>query len=234
MLSFRIFSWHRPARDEGRPGVSAIFTARLRYYSSASPYLILLVDNGSSSCKILEEELRRLEPEIVTLTHDSIGPPQISRYSGVVVSGRAVPSNDSNIHNSRIVMASYENNVPMLGVCFGGEILATTFGATLRRLPAGLKESRVITVIKENKLLSEVSFVAREAHQFRIGTLPSSLERLAISAISDNEAVKHAHAEMYGVQFHPELSGESGRLILANFVRICRQKNRGTQRERSD
>ena len=109
----------------------------------------------------------------------------------------------------------------MLGVCYGAEILALTFGGTLGRLPRGTKEVRTITTTKKNRLLKEKSFQAREAHHFRVATLPPHLERLARSNTSENEAIMHRAAELYGVQFHPELSGESGHRILANFIRMC-------------
>ena len=86
----------------------------------------------------------------------------------------------------------------------------------------GRKESRLIEVVKKNRLIAEDSFVAHEAHAFRIATLSPDLERLARSPVSENEAVKHVGAELYGIQFHPELSGESGRRILENFIKLCR------------
>jgi len=181
---------------------------------------MLLVDNGAGSSKVLADEITRIGAKFRVLKNDSVD--EIDQYSGIVISGRAVQSRESNAHNSRIIREAHAKGIPVLGICYGAEILALTFGATLSRLVTRRKESRLIEVVKKNRLIAEDSFVAHEAHAFRIATLSPDLERLARSSVSENEAVKHVGAELYGIQFHPELSGESGRRILENFIKLCR------------
>jgi GMP synthase (glutamine-hydrolysing) len=41
---------------------------------------------------------------------------------------------------------------------------------------------------------------------------------LACSDACINEAMKHKEKPMYGVQFHPEVSGNFGHVLLENFA----------------
>ncbi len=38
-----------------------------------------------------------------------------------------------------------------------------------------------------------------------------------------NEAMYHKEKPLFGVQFHPEVSGNQGTLLIENFVNICVQ-----------
>jgi GMP synthase-like glutamine amidotransferase len=44
---------------------------------------------------------------------------------------------------------------------------------------------------------------------------------LAWSGIGDYEAIRHETRPVYGLQFHPEASGDAGMAILRNFVGLC-------------
>ncbi len=180
---------------------------------------VLVVDNGSSSCDALVQSLTELGSEDARTRHEDVE--SIGGYGGIVLSGRAKPSRESNVNNFKIIREAHLRRKPLLGICYGMEILATAFGGTLSRLPGGRKEARTIVVTKKNRLIQEESFIAAEAHAFRIARLPADLERLARSETSEYEAIVHSDAELYGVQFHPELSGESGIRILKNFIDMC-------------
>src|SRR5689334_13365697 len=113
---------------------------------------MLVVDNGSPSCDILVQRLDELGSEHVRIRHDEVGS-AVGNYAGIILSGRAKPSRDSNANNSKIIREAHLRRVPLLGICYGGEILATAFGGTLIRLPLGRKETRTIVVTKKNRLV---------------------------------------------------------------------------------
>jgi GMP synthase-like glutamine amidotransferase len=39
-----------------------------------------------------------------------------------------------------------------------------------------------------------------------------------------NEVMRHESKDLYGVQFHPEISGNNGMILLQNFYQICLEK----------
>src|SRR6266516_2129576 len=52
----------------------------------------------------------------------------------VILSGRRMNSREINIVNSNIIRQCFENNIPLLGICYGAEILALTLGGTVRKM----------------------------------------------------------------------------------------------------
>ncbi|MDE1852611.1 MAG: gamma-glutamyl-gamma-aminobutyrate hydrolase family protein [Thaumarchaeota archaeon] len=181
--------------------------------------MILVVDNGSSSARALVDAMRRLSGRVDSMTHEQVG--ELDGYSGVVLSGRAAAGKASNVNNARILRAAEREGTPILGICYGCEALALTFGGTLRRLESRTSEMRKVEVLKNNRLMRQREFLAYESHGFVVSRLPKTMDRLAASSVSVNEAFRVRGREIYGVQFHPELSGESGMRILRNFVEIC-------------
>src|SRR5439155_10572610 len=52
----------------------------------------------------------------------------------VILSGRRMNDREINIVNSRIIRQCFENNIPLLGICYGAEILALTLGGAIRKM----------------------------------------------------------------------------------------------------
>jgi GMP synthase-like glutamine amidotransferase len=61
----------------------------------------------------------------------------------------------------------------------------------------------------------------RLAHDEQVADLPAPLVHLARSPVGVYEAIRDGDRPVYGVQFHPEVSGHAGRVLLANFLDIC-------------
>jgi GMP synthase-like glutamine amidotransferase len=49
-------------------------------------------------------------------------------------------------------------------------------------------------------------------------SLPSSFIHLAWSKDYAVEGMRHPHLPLWGVQFHPEVSDENGKKLIANFL----------------
>ncbi len=93
---------------------------------------------------------------------------------------------------------------PLLGICFGAELIAVAYGGTLR--DTGHKEKGIydISVLVDDPLfLGKQSFRAYEAHRWTIDHITDDLELLASSAIGP-EIIRHRTKPQYGFQFHPE------------------------------
>ena len=93
-----------------------------------------------------------------------------------------------------------------------------------------MKEDRVcqeIEAIQEDSLFLRLPdvFDMQEDHCEHI-SIPKDFEHLACSDTCINEAMKHKTKLHYGVQFHPEVSGNYGNILLENFVNIILDHNR--------
>jgi GMP synthase (glutamine-hydrolysing) len=110
---------------------------------------------------------------------------------------------------------------PILGICFGHQLLGLLYGAK----SAKMREDRnwqEIEIIEESPLFNRLPdcFEMMEDHCEHI-TIPPEFKLMAASDVCINECMQHESKSIFGVQFHPEVSGNYGNILLENFYVIC-------------
>jgi GMP synthase (glutamine-hydrolysing) len=109
---------------------------------------------------------------------------------------------------------------PILGICFGHQLLGLLFGASVYKGEAIRKETEIAILLKDNLFEGfKKNVVMMEDHTEGI-TLPASFIHLASSEKYPVEAMKHSNLNIYGTQFHSEVSGENGLKLLSNFCKL--------------
>jgi GMP synthase (glutamine-hydrolysing) len=116
---------------------------------------------------------------------------------------------------------------PILGTCYGHQIIGSAFGIPMRDLVQPLHRFEKVSIVRKHPLFdglpSEV--VVAESHRQELTQVPDEFQHLAQSATSKVEAMVHRSKPIYGVQFHPERSSDDhphGRLILQNLLKQIR------------
>ncbi len=92
--------------------------------------------------------------------------------------------------------------IPVLGICFGHQLMADYYGAKVIKNSGGLPHNGVRKIKIGDK--EEVTFFV--AHSFQVKELPPSLTKLATSSECENEIITHKELPFTGVQGHPEAS----------------------------
>jgi GMP synthase (glutamine-hydrolysing) len=119
--------------------------------------------------------------------------------------------------------AIVNSGVPMLGICYGMQLLARELGAELVKLdhaeygPATLRISN-----RNTPLFDGVPDEVRVwmSHGDSVVRLPNGFATLASTQRCNVASMANAPSKIYGVQFHPEVvHTEQGRLVLRNFLR---------------
>ena len=142
-------------------------------------------------------------------------------FNKVILSGRKTGSSNINATNSTIVRYCYTRNIPILGICYGCQIIALTLGGSLRRLEKPIKDFDQVTVKGDNALVSGKQMLrVYKSHKFCVSKLPSCLDSVGESQTCPNEILLHKEKPIFGTQFHPEVSGADGKGILANFMAL--------------
>jgi GMP synthase (glutamine-hydrolysing) len=99
-----------------------------------------------------------------------------------------------------------ENDVPVLGLCFGHQVIAKAMGAEVVQMdeyeigyrPVEFSESEIF------EGLDSVEYPFN-THQDKVIDLPDELDSIAETDVAV-QGVQHREKKVYGVQFHPELT----------------------------
>ncbi len=186
---------------------------------------ILILDYGSQFTQLIARRLREfniyceIHPFNVDLDEVSTPVPK-----GVILSGGPMSVNDENAPYLPKEIFSW--NVPVLGICYGLQLLAHT------EIPGSVDKAAkrefgraLLQVDDDGDLLKGVKneSVVWMSHADHIHTLPPSFEIIAHTSNAKVAAVRHIENQIYGVQFHPEVvHTECGKQILKNFaLDIC-------------
>ncbi len=98
------------------------------------------------------------------------------------------------------------SSIPVIGICYGCELIARAFGGTLTDLGEGSKERTMvdIEVVQEHPMFGgRKSFQAYDAHRWAISDAGPNLSILARSKHGP-EVIQHCIRPIFGLQFHPE------------------------------
>jgi GMP synthase (glutamine-hydrolysing) len=113
------------------------------------------------------------------------------------------------------------SGVPMLGICYGMQLLARHLGAELVKLDHAEYGPAELWAASASGLFAGVGATSRVwmSHGDSVTRLADGFEMLASTDRCKVAAMGDATRKIYGVQFHPEVvHSECGRAVLDNFL----------------
>ncbi len=184
---------------------------------------ILVIDFGSQFNQVIVKALRKnnVYSELVhfeEVTREYIE--QDSNIKGIILSGG--PSSIYDDNSYRIDESIFELEIPILGICYGMQYISQLFGGVVEATDVkeyGLAE---ITITKDS-ILTQGTPEKQNVWMSHSDSLISLGDNLIELARSDNHPaiVKHASKEIYGTQFHMEVSHtEYGLDMINNFINV--------------
>lgn len=147
--------------------------------------------------------------------------PPLERYHGVIMTGSPafVEENAPWMrYGASVLEDALTRDLPLLGVCFGHQLLGLTLGSDVGRNPRG-REMGTITVRlagnDDDPLLAGLpaAFAAQCTHR-DVVRAPSPALRVLGSAAHDPHHVVRVGTQAWGLQFHPEFDETVMRLFL--------------------
>jgi GMP synthase (glutamine-hydrolysing) len=145
----------------------------------------------------------------------------LEKCDRVILSGRRRNDQAINAANSRIVKYCHDRDVPLLGICYGAEIIALTLGGSISRMSSHIHAQIDVVSTLPNALVPRKGTISvYESHGYCIARLPEGFVQLADSKYCRFEIFAHRTKKIYGTQFHPEKSGPDGLALLENFVKM--------------
>jgi len=111
---------------------------------------------------------------------------------------------------------------PILGICFGHQLLAHIFGAEVRRVEENKEIGWFDVDITDpnNPLFKNMGTQLKvfEFHNDQILVPPSYTKILAATELCPIQALSYENHPIYSVQFHPEIDENLGAQILEKFA----------------
>lgn len=215
-LAFLDGSAPPPAAAALAPAVDT--AARDGKRQSRSPRVLVVVNAKGSRPRRLGTWLEEKGIAVdVALGEDGL-PPDLDGYAGLVMlGGGLMPDDDARApwlaQERSLAREAIAADLPTLGICLGGQILAEVAGGEVRA-SFGPKE-RGSTMISTSEAGRHDPVIGGfgdaapmiENHQDMITSLPPAAVLLASSDAVANQAFRLGE-RVYGLQFHPEVSAE--------------------------
>lgn len=183
---------------------------------------ILVLDFGGQTTQLILKRLRRLG-YFCEIDGPNADPEAYRDRAGIIFSGGPASAGEGS--SPGFPEAALRAEVPILGICYGMQLLAHASGG---RLESQLRREYGIArleVKQESLLFESVSSSSSVwmSHGDHLEDLPEAFEVLASSPDLEAAAVRHRSRPWYGLQFHPEVTHtREGEKLLDNFAsKVC-------------
>ena len=186
---------------------------------------ILVLDFGSQYTQLIARRLRELNvySEIVPF-NTPVAKLGSRQPAGIILSGG--PSSVSDAGAPRCDPQVFELGVPVLGICYGMQLMTDVLGGEVRR--SGHREfGHAIVSVSGNgdsplpRLFSDVPHQLRvwASHGDDVAAVPPGFQIAATSATAPIAAMESAERRLFALLFHPEVvHTDHGIEILRNFA----------------
>ena len=191
---------------------------------------ILIIDFGSQFTQLIARRIRELGVFSEIISHKKVKNKDIDKsIKGIILSGG--PLNVYQIDQHSFDKKIIENQIPILGICFGHQILSKLNGGKVKN--SKHREFGLADIKKKNKSILTQNFFDKQnknkvwmSHADQVSKLPKNFKVIASSSNSKFTIIENKKKNFYGVQFHPEVTHtKNGKKLIKNFVfLICKIK----------
>lgn len=182
--------------------------------------MIIILDCGSSKVPAIEEMVDEFM-DFTTVPFLEFRPEDFPEAKGLVISGAPLLITEINMDGYLKASEWIKTiDIPVLGICFGHQIIGLQFGAFGSKIRED-RDWQEIEQLEPDFIFSRMPnvFNMMEDH-CEVISIPAGFKLLASSDASINEAMRHHSKNIFGVQFHPEVSGNMGSVLIENFIKI--------------
>ncbi|MBU3904894.1 MAG: gamma-glutamyl-gamma-aminobutyrate hydrolase family protein [Nanoarchaeota archaeon] len=187
---------------------------------------ILIINNDDKKVRLIRKFLKLEKCDSEVVNYKRCKKHVDKDISGLIISGSPHHATITMPYEKDLILDAVQKKIPVLGICGGHQVLGLLFGGKVGNHKKPVKGYYKIKFMKRRCIFNELPeklSIMFESHRNYV-TLPKSFELLGTSTKTKNEAMKMKRKSVYGVQFHPEMSGYLGEIIFKNFCNICKVK----------
>ena len=198
---------------------------------------ILIIDFGSQFTQLIARRIRESGVYSEIISHKKVKNKNIDNsIKGIILSGG--PLNVYQINKYSFDKRIIENQIPVLGICFGHQILSKLNGGRVKQ--SKYREFGLANIRKKRESILIKNFFNKQninkvwmSHADQVSKLPKNFNVIASSQNSKFAIIENKKKNFYGVQFHPEVTHtENGKKLINNFIfLICKIKRNWSSKD---
>jgi len=184
---------------------------------------VLVVDFGAQYAQLIARRVReaRVYSEIVPhrITGEEVAR---RRPAAIILSG-----GPKSVHVDgapQLDPAIYDLGIPILGICYGSQLIAQQLGGTVERGDRGEYGRTTLTRSGDSRLLAKVPATADVwmSHFDAITRAPDGFRVTASTNEAPVAVLENDERRVWGVQYHPEVvHSQAGQALLETFLYDC-------------
>ena len=184
---------------------------------------VLILDFGGQYNQLIARRVRELNVFCDLLPCD-MSLEKIKAYNPIGIIFTGGPNSVYEEGSPRIDKGVFELGIPVLGICYGCQLMAHTLGGVVEHATTS-EYGKVEVEYRSSPITKEMpeKAVCWMSHTDRITKLPQGFKKIAQSDNCPYAAFGDEERGLYGVQFHPEVNHTfMGTQILKNFLyEVC-------------
>lgn len=185
---------------------------------------IAILDFGSQFTHLISRRLRDAHIYCEIFAPDiAVADLEARHIQGLILSGGPSSVYDALVPPFNAAVLSM--NVPILGICYGYQLMTKLLGGDVVPLPSKEFGGAEIALKGHSLLFTGLQDTQTVwmSHGDSVAALPPGFSQIALTANCPYAAAEHVSQRRYGIQFHPEVAHtRHGQAILVNFaVDIC-------------
>lgn len=186
---------------------------------------VLILDFGGQYKELIARRVRECSVYSVVKAGDTVTPEKIREINpiGIILTGG--PNSVYDPASPHCDKAIFEMGIPVLGICYGLQLLCYSVGGTVSSAEVGEYGKTKMRVDTSSDIFYGMSpeQTGLMSHTDRVTVLPEGFRPIAVTKHCPIAAYECRERKLYGVQFHPEVeSTPNGTEMIRNFLyRVC-------------
>jgi GMP synthase (glutamine-hydrolysing) len=199
-------------------------TSAVNQPNQSATSTIAILDFGSQYSQLIARRIRETQVYSLILPYSTTA----DRLRGLGVKGIILSGGPNSVYESEALQcdrAIWELGVPILGVCYGMQLMAVQLGGVVSRADRAEYGKAELFIDDPTDLFTNVEDKTTMwmSHGDSVTKLPEGFRVLAHTQNTECAAIADPARGFYGVQFHPEVVHSIGGMaMIRNFVyHIC-------------
>jgi GMP synthase (glutamine-hydrolysing) len=194
---------------------------------------VLVLDFGGQYNQLIARRVRDLKV-YCDLKPCDMTAEEIKAYDPIGIIFTGGPNSVYDANSPHVSEEIFKLGIPVLGICYGCQLIAYTLGGKVEHAPASEYGKREFSFVKDSPISEGIpkTSVCWMSHTDHVTQVPAGFETLAETASCPVTVYGCEERKIYGIQFHPEVvHSEYGNRMLENFLyRVCNARGDWTMK----